>query len=64
MPTGPPRLSPELLAIEAGGPTFAVSVNVTGLPPSPVEVAVSAFRPTTVPSIQLPTVAIPLALVV
>ena len=64
VPTGPTRLSPELLVIEAGDPAFAVSMNVTGLPASPGEVAVRVFTPTIVPSVQLPMVAIPFALVV
>ncbi len=40
-----------------------VAVNVTGLPvmPEPVAVAVSVFVPAAVPSVQLPTVAMPLA---
>src|SRR5207248_3730089 len=40
-------------------PAFPVALNVSGLPVSPVAVAVSVFAPAVVPSVQLPTVAIP-----
>jgi hypothetical protein len=39
-------------------------VNVTGLPVSPAAAAVRVLAPAVVPSVQLPTVAMPLALVV
>jgi len=45
-------------------PAVPVAVNVTGEPASPVAVAVRVFAPTVVPSVQLPTVAVPLAFVV
>src|SRR5207237_222284 len=47
-----------------GAPAVAVAVNVIGLPFTPGEVAVSVFWPAAVPSVQLPTAAMPLALVV
>src|SRR5690349_17294833 len=47
-----------------GAPATPVAVNVTGLPFNPVDVAVNVFAPATVPSVQLPIVAMPLALVV
>jgi hypothetical protein len=45
-------------------PATAVAVNVTGLPVSPVAVAVSVFDPAVVPSVQLVVEAMPLELVV
>src|SRR5881396_1300306 len=45
-------------------PAVPVAVNVTGLPVSPLAVAVSVLVPAVVPSVQLPTLAMPLALVV
>src|SRR5881628_434623 len=45
-------------------PAVPVALNVTGLPASVPDVAVREFGPAVVPSVQLPTVAIPLALVV
>src|SRR5205823_2803942 len=51
-------------AIVAAVPAVPVAVNVTGLPLKPVEVAVSVFGPAVALSVQLPTVATPLALVV
>src|SRR5947207_2142051 len=51
-------------ALVAAAPAVPVAVNVTGLPLRPVEVAVSVFRPAVALSVQLPTVATPLALVV
>src|SRR5690348_18447568 len=45
-------------------PAVPVAWNVTGLPVSEPEVAVTVLGPATVPSVQLPTVAMPLALVV
>src|SRR5437879_5880836 len=47
-----------------GAPAVPVAVNVIGLPFTPGAVAVSVFWPATVPSVQLPTAAMPLALVV
>jgi hypothetical protein len=49
-----------------GPPAVPVAVKVTGLPviPDPAAVAVSVFVPAVVLSVQLPTVAIPLPLVV
>ena len=41
-----------------------LAVNVSGLPVSPVALAVKVFVPATVPSVQFPTAAIPLPLVV
>jgi hypothetical protein len=55
---------PALTAIDAGGPTTPVAVNVTGLPVKVPLVAVSEFGPGVLPSVQLPTVAIPLPFVV
>jgi len=51
-------------AIVAAVPAVPVALNVTGLPLKPVEVAVSVFGPAVALSVQLPTVATPLALVV
>ena len=47
-------------------PAVPVAVNVTGFPliPLPAALAVSLFGPAVVESVQLPTVAIPLASVV
>src|SRR5213082_1314679 len=45
-------------------PAVPVAVNVTGLPVSPLAVAVSVLVPAVVPSVQPPTAAMPLALVV
>src|SRR5205823_13799840 len=47
-----------------GAPAVPVAVNVIGLPFTPGAVAVSVSWPATVPSVQLPTAAMPLALVV
>src|SRR5205807_1743837 len=51
-------------AIVAAVPAVPVALKVTGLPLKPVEVAVSVFGPAVALSVQLPTVATPLALVV
>jgi len=48
----------------AAAPAAPVAVKVTGLPVSPVAVAVRVFVPAVIPSVQLPSVAIPLAVVV
>src|SRR5438046_6482854 len=45
-------------------PAVPVAVLVDGLPVSPLAVAVSLLVPAVVPSVQLPTLAMPLALVV
>src|SRR2546428_9202125 len=45
-------------------PAVPSAVNVTGLPVSPLDVAVSVLLPAVVLRVQLPTVAIPLPLVV
>src|SRR5438105_12803497 len=47
-----------------GAPAVPVAVNVIGLPFTPGAVAVSVSWPATVPSVQPPTAAMPLALVV
>ena len=51
-------------AIVAAVLAVPVALKVTGLPLKPVEVAVSVFGPAVALSVQLPTVATPLALVV
>ena len=51
-------------AIVAAAPAVPVAVKVTGLPESVPDVAVSVLLPAVVPSVQLPTVATPLPLVV
>ena len=51
-------------AIVAAAPGVPVAVNVTGLPESDPDVAVNVFEPAVAPSVQLPTVATPLASVV
>src|SRR5207302_1080518 len=48
----------------ADGPATPAAVKVTGLPVSDPEVAVNVFEPAVVLSVQLPTVAMPLPLVV
>src|SRR5207237_943483 len=48
----------------ADGPATPAAVNVTGLPVSDPEVAVNVFGPAVALSVQLPTVAMPLPLVV
>src|SRR5207302_1021226 len=50
--------------IVAAVPAVPAALKVTGLPLKPVEVAVSVFGPAVALSVQLPTVATPLALVV
>src|SRR5256885_4117588 len=55
---------PPLTAICAAGPAVPVAVNVTGLPESVPDEAVSVLDPAVVDSVQPPTVAIPLASVV
>src|SRR5205085_925454 len=51
-------------AIVAAVPAVPVAVNVTGLPESDPDVAVSVLLPAVALSVQLPTVATPLPLVV
>src|SRR6266567_1321005 len=51
-------------AIVAAVPAVPVALKVTGLPLKPVEVAVSVFGPAVALSVQLPTVATPLAVAV
>src|SRR5207245_261773 len=51
-------------AIVAAAPAVPVAVNVTGLPDKVPELAVNVFEPAVALSVQLPTVATPLALVV
>ena len=46
------------------GAGVPVAEKVTGLPVSPLDVAVRVFTPAVLPSVQLPTVATPLTLVV
>src|SRR5439155_914737 len=55
---------PALIAIELAAPAVLVAVKVTGLPVSPVEVAVSVFGPAVGPRVHDVTAAIPLAPVV
>src|SRR5207247_694401 len=62
VPTGALWLFPAAITRELASPSAPVAVKVSGL--SPLEVAVSVFVPAVVPSVQLPTVAIPLAFVV
>src|SRR5437660_7232751 len=67
-PTAVPAVADWLVglfaAIVAAAPAVPVAVNVTGLPESDPDVAVSVFRPAVVLNVQLPTVATPLAFVV
>src|SRR6266699_3284544 len=51
-------------AIVAAAPAVPVAVKVTGLPDKVPELAVNVFEPAVALSVQLPTVATPLALVV
>jgi hypothetical protein len=46
--------------MEAAAPVVPVAVKVTGLPPSPLDVAVSVFVPAVVPRVQDVATAIPL----
>src|SRR5882762_3245203 len=57
-------LLPALSAIVLAVPAVPVAVNVTGLPMSPLDVAVSVLVPAVGPSVHDVTVAIPLAFVV
>src|SRR2546430_5736639 len=51
-------------AIVAAAPAVPVAVNVTGLPDKVPELAVNVFEPAVALRVQLPTVAMPLPLVV
>src|SRR5207302_1992129 len=66
VPSAPPPLAaglpPPFAAIVAAAPAVPVAVNVTGLPHSAAEAAVSVFGPAVALNVQLPTVATPLAL--
>src|SRR5439155_1601222 len=64
VPAGPAWLVALFAASVAAAPAVPVAVNVTGLPESDPEVAVNVFEPAVALSVQLPTVATPLALVV
>src|SRR5207245_7435946 len=55
---------PLFAAIFAAAPAVPVAVNVTGLPDNVPDEAVSVFCPAVGLSVQLPTVATPLAFVV
>src|SRR2546430_16581532 len=55
---------PAFTAMLPASPAVPVVVNVTGLPARPVDAAVSVSSRAVVASVQLPTVAMPLALVV
>src|SRR5574341_1387885 len=55
---------PPFRAMVVAAPAVAVAVKVTGLPASPLDVAVRVFAPATVPSVQLVTWATPPAFVV
>src|SRR5687768_6613659 len=50
-------------AIVVAAAAVAVALNVTGLPAREPDVAVSVFAPAAAPSVQLPTVAMPLPFV-
>src|SRR5439155_6001226 len=54
---------PALMAIELAAPAVPVAVNVTGLPVSPLDVAVSVFGPAVGPRVHEVMAAIPLAFV-
>ena len=58
------EVPPPFAAIVAAGPAVPVAVNVTGLPDKVPELAVNVFAPAVALSVQLPTVAMPLPLVV
>jgi len=64
VPAGAVWLVGLFAAIVVAAPAVPVALKVTGLPLKPVEVAVSVFGPAVALSVQLPTVATPLALVV
>ena len=68
MVTGVPTCTvwpfPAFMTILFGAPAMPVAVKVTGDPVRPAREAVSVFAPAVVPNRQLPTVAIPAALVV
>jgi hypothetical protein len=56
-------LFPDVSVIVVGGPAVAVAVNVTGLPVSPADVAVTVYVPTLFPSVNV-LLACPLPFVV
>ena len=56
--------SPAVFAMANGTSAVPVAVKVTGLPLSPADDACTVFVPAAVPSFQLPTAAMPSALVV
>src|SRR5439155_22189179 len=58
------EVPPPFAAIVAADPADPVAVNVTGLPDKVPELAVNVFAPAVALSVQLPTVAMPLPLVV
>src|SRR5690242_16269902 len=64
VPTVAVWVFPAFTAICVAVPAVPVAVNVTGLPVSPVDVAVSVFGPAVGPSVHDVTVAIPLVPVV
>src|SRR5213078_1596815 len=64
VPAGADWSLPALIAIVLAAPAVPVAVNVTGLPVSPVAVAVSEFGPAVGPSVHDVTAAIPFAPVV
>src|SRR5437588_137220 len=64
VPAGADWLVGLFAAIVAAAPAVPVAVNVTGLPESEPDVAVKVFEPAVALSVQLPTVAMPLPLVV
>jgi hypothetical protein len=53
----------EFAAIAVGVPTVPVALNVIGLPVNPADDALTLFAPATAPSVQLVSVAMPLAFV-
>src|SRR5207237_1276984 len=61
VPAGAVWLVGLFAAIVAAAPAVPVATNVTGLPDSEPEVAVSVLLPALVPRVQLPTAAMPLA---
>ena len=64
VPAGAVWLVGLFAAIVAAAPAVPVAVKVTGLPESDPELAVRVLLPAAALSVQLPTVATPLALVV
>src|SRR5207248_7466695 len=64
VPAGAVWLVGLFAAIVAAAPAVPVAANVTGLPESDPDVAVSVFRPAVDLSVHIPTVAMPLPFVV